>query len=161
VLLTEEQLLESRPNRRVCVVPRDAPVNKRGYAFLAFCNNDEKTLNGASAAVCLYQGQWRRITHNTRTHKAVLGALYREVHDYDILQQGEQPVFPDSPRSSPQRSEHTPEESDNDDPVDTRHSPITPDILTRASQGTMASQTTTLAVTMTQNPTTTQTSLAN
>ena len=63
LILTEEQILSNKKNPRVVLVPTSHSKNKKGYAFLAFCNNDKGILNGAATPVCLYNQQWHCLDH--------------------------------------------------------------------------------------------------
>ena len=82
LFLTEEQILSNKQNPRVVLVPVSHSKNKKGYAFLAYCNNNEGILNGAATPVCLYNQQWHCLDHvEGRPH---LGRPIHEVHQYDV-----------------------------------------------------------------------------
>ena len=82
LFLTEEQILSNKQNPRVVLVPTSHSKNKKGYTFLAFCNNNEGILNRAATPVCLHNQQWHHLDHiEGRPH---LGRQIREVHQYDI-----------------------------------------------------------------------------
>ena len=80
------------------LVPTSHSKNKKGYTFLAFCNNNEGILNGAATPVCLYNQQWCCLDHiEGRPH---LGRQIREMHLEDTLEQQEE----EEPKSTKEES---------------------------------------------------------
>ena len=105
------------------LVPTSHSKNKKGYAFLAFCNNDKGILNGAATPVCLYTQQWHRLDHvEGRPH---LGRQICEVHQYivqleDTLEQQEE----EEPKST--KEESSEDETQQQVNQQIRLTPITP-----------------------------------
>ena len=85
------------------LVPTSHSKNKKGYAFLTFCNNDEGILNGAATPVCLYNQQWHCLDHvEGRPH---LGRQICEVHQYDVqLEDILEPQEEEEPKSTKEES---------------------------------------------------------
>jgi len=65
-LLTKEQILETRLNS--CIAYK-APntTGTRTYPIQLFCDNDDKVVNKHTIPVCLYNGVWHQITHDSNT----------------------------------------------------------------------------------------------
>ena len=63
-------------------IPTSHSKNKKGYSFLAYCNNNKGVLNRAATPVCLYNQQWHHLDHvEGRPH---LGRQLHKVHQYDM-----------------------------------------------------------------------------
>ena len=137
LFLTEEQILSNKQNPRVVLVPVSHSKNKKGYTFLAYCNNDEGILNGAATPVCLYNQQWHLLDHvEGRPH---LGRPIHEVHQYDVqledtLEQQEE----EEPKST--KEDSSKDETQQQVNQQIRLTPITPTLqfptmLTTITQG--------------------------
>jgi hypothetical protein len=80
--LVEEAILLDKPNSRVICVDKDDRQNKKGFAFLAFCDNDQQRLTKGCTVVCLYNNTWHRIHYDSK-NRPYLGAPQPNVHFYD------------------------------------------------------------------------------
>jgi hypothetical protein len=80
--LDQEAVLNDKPNSRITRIDKDDYRNKKGFTFLAFCDNDRQILNKACIVVCLYNNAWHRVHYDNR-NRPYLGAPQPNVHFYD------------------------------------------------------------------------------
>jgi len=125
VFLTEEQVTLTRPNTRVVTVLPGQHRNKRGYAFQAFCNNDQLEVNALSKAVCLVNQRWYHLDHSLG--KTYVGKPLPEVHEFDIKEtEPEKATSQDEAPKQPDTSDDESEDNGDPDRIDhqIRHTPI-------------------------------------
>ena len=82
VILSDDDLLISRPNYRVIVLEKYCTVNKRGKPYQVYCLDDKLSIPG-SKPICLYQNKWHSLLVSQKGTSAV-GPEVLEVHKYDI-----------------------------------------------------------------------------
>ena len=82
VILSDDDLLVSRPNYRVIVLEKYCAVNKRGKPYQVYCLDDKLSTPG-SKPICLYQNKWHGLLVSQKGTSAV-GPEVPEVHKYDI-----------------------------------------------------------------------------
>jgi len=82
-LLTKEQILETKLN--TCIAYK-APntTGTRTYPIQLFCNNDDKVINKHVILVCLHNGVWHQITHNSNSGLPQLRQPLTSIHTFDI-----------------------------------------------------------------------------
>ena len=81
----------------------------RTYPIQLFCNNDDKIVNKNAIPVCLYNGVWHQITHDSSTGLPRLLQLLTSVHTFDVEET--QPASEESDKST----DESVEENDSDD----------------------------------------------
>ena len=65
-LLTKEQILETKLNSHIAYKAPNA-TGTRTYPIQLFCNNDDKVVNKYAIPVCLYNGVWHQIAHDSNS----------------------------------------------------------------------------------------------
>jgi hypothetical protein len=138
--LDEEATLRSKPNSCITRVDKVDYRNKKGFTFLAFCNNNQQVLNKGSIIVCLYNNAWHHIHYDSKLQRAYLGSPQPNVHYYhdDIKLPIESNVDSDEepptkkPKSDPPSEEEVLEPLYKDFAI--RHTSIDPSITTPISQ---------------------------
>jgi len=65
-LLSKEQVLETKLNSRIAYKAPNT-TGTRTYPIQLFCNNNEKVVNKHTIPVCLYNGVWHQIAHDSNT----------------------------------------------------------------------------------------------
>jgi hypothetical protein len=137
--LDQEAIFNDKLNSHITRIDKDDYWNKKGFTFLAFCDNDQRVLNKVCIIVCLYNNTWHRVHHNSK-QRAYLGAPQPNVHFYDediklptksnIDTDEEAPTR--KPKSDPPSEEEVLEPLHNDFAI--RHALVDPLILTPDSQ---------------------------
>jgi hypothetical protein len=144
--LDEEAVLKGKPNSRITRIDKDDYRNKKGFTFLAFCDNDERQLNKACIIVCLYNNAWHRIHYNSK-NRPYLGAPQPNVHFYneDIKLPTESNVDTDEEAPTKKRGSKPPSEEEIHEPLlkdfTIRHASIDPSVLTPNTQSPSAPRT--------------------
>ena len=82
VILSDNDLLITRPNYRVIRLEKYSAVNKRGKPYQVYCLDDKLSIPG-SKPICLYQNKWHGLLVSQKGTSAV-GPEVPEVHKYDI-----------------------------------------------------------------------------
>jgi hypothetical protein len=134
--LDEEATLRGKPNSRITRVDKVDYRNKKGFTFLALCDNDQRVLNKGSIIVCLYNNAWHRIHYDSKLQRAYLGSLQPNIHYYndDIKLPTESNVDSDEepptkkPKSDPPSEEEVLEPLHEDFAI--RHASTDPLVLT-------------------------------
>jgi hypothetical protein len=122
------------------------PRNKRGFTFLAFCDNDERRLMKGCTIVCLYNNAWHRVHYDSKD-RAYLGAPQPNVHFYDedIKLPIESNVDTDEEAPTQRRESEPPSEEEIQEPLledfTIRHASIDPSISTPNTQSPSAPRT--------------------
>jgi len=108
-LLTKEQILETRLN--TCIAYK-APntTGTRTYPIQLFCNNNDKVVNKYTIPVCLYNGVWHQIAHDSNTGSPRLRQLLMSTHVFDIEETQPEP----EPEKESSSSDNEPAEEDKD-----------------------------------------------
>jgi len=65
-LLTKEQILKTKPNSHIAYKAPNA-TGTRTYPIQLFCNNNDKAVNKHAIPVCLYNGIWHQIAHDSNS----------------------------------------------------------------------------------------------
>jgi hypothetical protein len=82
VELSDEQLLVTRPNRRITRLEKYASANKSGRTLQVLYRDDKlRKINGP---VCLYENTWWAVKTSKRTGKVILQEPIPYAHNYDI-----------------------------------------------------------------------------
>jgi len=110
-LLTKEQILETRPNTRI-TYKAPSGTGTRTYLIQLFCNNDEKTVNKHAIPVCLYNGVWHQITHDSNSGLPKLHQSLTSIHAFDVDETQTNPEPKEENNSSNSESDAN-EDSDN------------------------------------------------
>ena len=108
-LLTKEQILETRLNSRI-VYKAPSGTGTRTYPIQLFCNSDEKVVNKHTIPVCLYNGVWHQITHDSSTGLPKLLQLLTSIHTFDV----EETKSVSEPKEESDGSDNKPVEEDKD-----------------------------------------------
>jgi len=82
-LLTKEQILETRLNSQIAYKAPNV-TGTRTYPIQLFCNNDNKVVNKHAIPVCLYNGVWHQIAHNSDSGLPQLRQPLTSIHVFDI-----------------------------------------------------------------------------
>jgi hypothetical protein len=142
--LDEEAILFGKLNSRVIRVDEDDRQNKKGFAFLAFCDNDQRRLTKGCTVVCLYNNTWHCVHYNSKD-KPYLGAPQPNVHFYDedIKLPIKSNVDTDEEAPTKKRGSESPSEEEIQEPLlkdfTIRHASIDPSVLTPNTQSPSAS----------------------
>ena len=80
IYLTDEEILQQRPNRRIVHISKDHRRNSTGNPFLIFCATDQLE-HKSGIRVCLYRGIWHRVNRKEKLH--ILGEPLPSIHDFD------------------------------------------------------------------------------
>jgi hypothetical protein len=133
--LDQEAILVDKPNSRITHIDKDDYRNKKGFTFLAFCDNIRQVLNKACIIVCLYNNVWHRVHHDSKG-RAYLGIPQPNIHFYDediklliesnVDSEEEAPTR--KPKSDPPSEEEIQEPLLEDFSI--RHTSIDPSVLT-------------------------------
>jgi len=107
-LLTKEQALETRLNTRIAYKPPNT-MGTRTYPIQLFCNNDDKVVNKHAIPVCLYNGVWHQIAHDSNTGLPRLLHSLTSIHTFDVEEELPEEQGNDSDKSADKESD-----SDND-----------------------------------------------
>jgi hypothetical protein len=141
--LDQEVILNDKPNSRITRIDKDNYRNKKGFTFLAFCDNNRRVLNKACIIVCLYNNAWHRVHHNSK-QRAYLGSPQPNVHFYDedIKLPTESNVNTDEEAPTKKPKSDPPSEEEIQEPLlkdfTIRHASIDPSILTPNTQSPSA-----------------------
>ena len=84
----------------------------RNYPIQLFCNNDNKIVNKHAIPVCLYNGVWHQITHNSSTGLPKLLHSLTSIHIFNAEEAQPTPKPKENNNSS---SDEPAEEKDSDD----------------------------------------------
>ena len=108
-LLNKEQILDTRLNSRIAYRGPNA-TGTRTYPIQLFCDNDEKVVNKHAIPVCLYNGVWHQIAHDSNSGLPQLGQPLTSIHTFDI--EGTSPAEEKDiePDSEPEAEEDSDEE---------------------------------------------------
>ena len=82
--LTEEELLETKPNRQVIDIHPSHPVNSAGVPFQAICDGDIDKLKAKVVPITLYFGQWHAIHFDADNRQFYIGIPLLDIHDTDL-----------------------------------------------------------------------------
>ena len=82
--LTEEELLETKPNWQVIDIYPSHPVNSAGIPFQAICNGDIDKPRAKVVPIALYIGQWHAIHFNSEIKQFYIGIPLLDIHNTDI-----------------------------------------------------------------------------
>jgi hypothetical protein len=78
--LSDEDILETKPNSRVTLIDKNHRSNKTGKTFQTYCPNGKENTKGA-ILVLLQYGVWHRLS--SKDKDLILGEPIPEVHDFD------------------------------------------------------------------------------
>jgi len=81
--LTKEQVLETKLNTQV-TYKAPSGTGTRTYPIQLFCNNDDKIVNKHAIPVCLYNGVWHQITHDSDAGLPKLLQSLTSIHTFDV-----------------------------------------------------------------------------
>jgi len=111
-LLTKEQILETKLNSRIAYKAPNV-TGTRTYPIQLFCDNDNKNVNKNAIPVCLYNGVWHQIIHDSSTGLPQLRQPLTSIHLFNIedTKEGSEP----KEQSDSSDSEPAEEEDDSDD----------------------------------------------
>jgi len=107
--LTKEQILETKLNSHIAYKAPNA-TGTRTYPIQLFCDNNDKVVNKHAIPVCLYNGVWHQIMHDSNTGLPRLRQPLTSIHLFDIKETKSEPKKNDSLDSEPAG-----EEEDSDD----------------------------------------------
>jgi len=110
-LLTKEQILETKLNSRIAYKPPNA-TGTRTYPIQLFCDNDDKVVNKHTIPVCLYNGTWHQIAHDSNSGLPRLWQPLTSIHIFDIDETEPEPDLKEQGNSLKNKSA---EEEDSDD----------------------------------------------
>ena len=82
-LLTKEQILKIKLNTRIVYKAPNA-TRTRTYPIQLFCDNDNKIVNKYAILVCLHNGVWHQITHDSNSGLSRLRQPLTSIHTFDI-----------------------------------------------------------------------------
>jgi len=82
-LLTKEQILETKLNSRIAYKAPNA-TGTRTYPIQLFCDNNDKVINRHAIPVCLYNGVWHQIAHDSNSGLPQLRQPLTSIHVFDI-----------------------------------------------------------------------------
>jgi len=82
-LLTKEQILETKLNSCIAYKAPNA-TGTRTYPIQLFCDNDDKVVNKHAIPVCLYNGVWHQIAHDSNSGLPQLRQPLTSIHVFDI-----------------------------------------------------------------------------
>jgi len=111
-LLTKEQILETRLNSRIAYKAPNA-TGTRTYPIQLFCDNDDKVVNKHTIPVCLYNGVWHQIAHDSSSGLPQLRQPLTSIHTFDIEEASTKPTskkWDTSSDSEPAEEEDSDEE---------------------------------------------------
>jgi len=111
-LLTKEQILETKLNTCITYKAPNA-TGTRTYPIQLFCNNDDKVINKHAIPVCLYNGVWHQITHDSNTGLPRLQQPLTSIHIFDVKET--KPELELRKESNSSDSEPAEENEDSDD----------------------------------------------
>jgi hypothetical protein len=79
--LSDEDILETRPNSRVVIIEKNHRSNQTGKTFQTYCPNSKESTKGAILVVLRYN-----VLHqlSSKDKNLILGEPITEVHDYNI-----------------------------------------------------------------------------
>ena len=132
--LTNQELIETRPNSRVLRLETYNVQNKKGKPFQVFCNNNEYKLKG-SKPVTLYKGVWHLLAQGSTKDDFSLHEACPAVHNFDIsIEQADQegeaapslPSIKETPLPKEREDETQSSDDEPKDPTDEqiRNSPL-------------------------------------
>jgi hypothetical protein len=78
--LSDEEILEMKPNSRVILIDKNHRSNRTGKMFQTYCPNSKKSTKGAIPVVLRYS-VWHKLS--SKDKDPILGEPIPEVHDYD------------------------------------------------------------------------------
>jgi hypothetical protein len=78
--LSDEDLLETRPNSRVVLIDKNHRSNRIGKTFQTYCLNGKENTKGAIPVLLRYS-IWHRLS--SKDKDLILGEPIPKVHDYD------------------------------------------------------------------------------
>ena len=110
-LLTKEQILETKLNSCIAYKAPNA-TRTRTYPIQLFCDNDDKVVNKHAIPVCLYNGVWHQIAHDSNSGLPQLRQPLTSIHIFDIEETSTKPESKEQKTNSD--SEPTEEEEDSD-----------------------------------------------
>ena len=82
-LLTKEQILKTKLNTHIAY-KGPSPTGTRTYPIQLFCDNNDKVVNKHTIPVCLHNGVWHQITHDSNTGLPRLQQPLTSIHTFDI-----------------------------------------------------------------------------
>ena len=89
--LTEEELLETKPNRQVIDINPSHSINSAGVPFQAICNRDIDAPDAEIVPIALYLGQWHNIRLDLDNKQFYVGDPLPEIHKADLPPTPEEP----------------------------------------------------------------------
>jgi hypothetical protein len=78
--LSDEDILETKPNSRVILIDKNHRSNRTGKTFQTYCPNGKENTKGAIPVLLRY-GVWHRLS--SKDKDLILGEPIPEVHDFD------------------------------------------------------------------------------
>jgi hypothetical protein len=78
--LSDEDILETKPNFRVTLIDKNHRLNRMGKTFQTYCPNGKENTKGAIPVLLRY-GVWHRLS--SKDKDPILGEPIPEVHDFD------------------------------------------------------------------------------
>jgi len=109
--LTKEQILETKLNSHIAYKAPNA-TGTRTYPIQLFCDNDDKVVNKYAIPVCLYNGVWHQIAHDSNSGLPRLQQPLTSIHTFDVEETSTKPEPKEQDNSSESKSA---EEEDSDD----------------------------------------------
>jgi hypothetical protein len=79
--LSDEDILETRPNSRIVIIKKNHRSNQTGKTFQTYCPNGKESIKGAIPVVLQYN-IWHQLS--SKDKDPILGEPITEVHNYDI-----------------------------------------------------------------------------
>jgi len=108
-LLTKEQILNTKLNTQIVYKAPNA-TGTRTYPIQLFCDNNNKVINKHAIPVCLYNGIWHQIMHNSNTGLPRLQQPLTSIHTFDIKETQPEP----EPKKEDTSSDSEPADKDSD-----------------------------------------------
>jgi hypothetical protein len=78
--LSDEDILETKPNSRVILINKNHRSNRTGKTFQTYCPNSKENTKGAILVLLRYS-VWHRLS--SKDKDPILGEPIPEVHEYD------------------------------------------------------------------------------
>jgi hypothetical protein len=78
--LSDEEILETKPNSRVILIDKNHRSNRTGKTFQTYCPNNKESTKGAISVVLQYS-IWHRLS--SKNKDPILGEPIPKVHNYD------------------------------------------------------------------------------
>src|SRR6266852_2400672 len=82
VYLSDEQIVQQKPNSRIVYIDSTHSRNSLGIPFLVYCSTSELKLDKNVLKVCIYNGVWHTISSDGK--RPYLVGPAPSIHDYDL-----------------------------------------------------------------------------